>query len=315
MNSSIQIKRRIPTFLFASALVLSWSALSPRLLAQSNTNTSLGVGSLQGHVTGIQQVAIGYQTLYNQPSGDENTAIGALALQQDTMGFNNTAVGGQALVNDTTGSENIALGRAAGVNQFLGNNNIYIGDVGVSGENNVIAVGRAPSSGVHYEATYIGGIYAAVVNDRPVFVTSDGRLGTVVSSRRYKEDIKPMDEASEGLFALKPVTFRYKQEFDPSHKLSFGLIAEEVAKVSADLVSNDKDGKPQTVRYEAINAMLLNEFLKEHRKVEEQAATIGKLKKTLVTVLARLDEDDSKIQAVSDQVKMGQARQVVVSQP
>jgi trimeric autotransporter adhesin len=306
MNSSIQIKRAIPTFLLASALVLSCSALSPRLLAQSPTNTSLGVGSLQGHSTGIQQTAIGYRTLYNQPSGDENTAIGALALQQDTAGHNNTAVGGEALINNTRGSENIALGRGAGFDQDLGNNNIYIGDIGVAGENNVIAVGRTPASGLNYEATYVGGIHDAVVSDRIVYVQSDGRLGTLASSRRYKEDIKPMDKSSEGLFALKPVTFRYKQEFDLSHKLSFGLIAEEVAKVSADLVSNDKDGKPQTVRYEAINAMLLNEFLKEHKTVQE-------LKKEIAALTATVNEQAAQIQKVSARLDVNKAVPQMVS--
>jgi trimeric autotransporter adhesin len=290
MNPSIQTKRAISTFLFASAFVVSWSTLSPRLLAQSSTNTSLGVGSLQGHSTGIQETAIGYKTLYSQPSGDENTAIGALALQQDTTGHNNTAVGGEALVNNTRGSENIALGRGAGFDQDLGNNNIYIGDIGVAGENNVIAVGRTPASGINYEATYVGGIHDAVVSDRIVYVQSDGRLGTLASSRRYKEEIKPMDEASESLFALKPVTFRYKQEFDLSHKLSFGLIAEEVAKVSADLVSHDKDGKPQTVRYEAINAMLLNEFLKEHRTVKELKATVTQQQQQIQALTAGLQK-------------------------
>jgi hypothetical protein len=161
----------------------------------------------------------------------------------------------------------------------------------------VIAVGRTPASGINYEATYVGGIHDAVVTDRIVYGQSDGRLGTLASSRRYKEDIKPMDEASEGLFALRPATFRYKQEFDPSHKLSFGLIAEEVAEVSANLVSHDKDGKPQTVRYEAINAMLLNEFLKEHKRVQkqdcklqEQGATIARLQKQVEVLTAGLQK-------------------------
>jgi hypothetical protein len=248
----------------------------------------LGVGSLQGHSTGIQQTAIGYKTLYSQPSGDENTAIGALALQQDTTGHDNTAVGGEALFNNTRGSANIALGRGAGFDQDLGNNNIYIGDIGVAGENNVIAVGRTPTSGINYEATYVGGIHDAVVTDRIVYVQSDGRLGTLASSRRYKEEIKPMNNVSEALFGLKPVTFRYKQQIDPAHKVSFGLIAEEVAEISPDLVSCDKEGKPQTVRYEAVNAMLLNEFLKEHREVQELKKQVEALTAGLQKVSAQL---------------------------
>ena len=300
MNSSIRFQRAIRTSLFASALVLSCSALSPRLLAQSSTNTSLGVGSLQGHSTGIQQTAIGYKTLYSQPSGDENTAIGALALQQDTTGHDNTAVGGEALFNNTRGSANIALGRGAGFDQDLGNNNIYIGDIGVAGENNVIAVGRTPASGINYEATYVGGIHDAVVTDRIVYVQSDGRLGTLASSRRYKEEIKPMNNVSEALFGLKPVTFRYKQQIDPVRKVSFGLIAEEVAEISPDLVSCDKEGKPQTVRYEAVNAMLLNEFLKEHREVQELKKQVEALTAGLQKVSAQLEASKPAPQVVNN---------------
>jgi len=300
MNSSIRFKRAVRTSLFASALVLSCSALSPRLLAQSSTNTSLGVGSLQGHSTGIQQTAIGYKTLYSQPSGDENTAIGALALQQDTTGHDNTAVGGEALFNNTRGSANIALGRGAGFDQDLGNNNIYIGDIGVAGENNVIAVGRTPASGINYEATYVGGIHDAVVSDRIVYVQSDGRLGTLASSRRYKEEIKPMNNVSKALFGLKPVTFRYKQQIDPAHKVSFGLIAEEVAEISPDLVSCDKEGKPQTVRYEAVNAMLLNEFLKEHREVQELKKQVEALTAGLRKVSALVEASKPAPQVVNN---------------
>jgi hypothetical protein len=164
----------------------------------------------------------------------------------------------------------------------------------------VIAIGADASSGTAYAFTYIGGIYDSLVDDRPVYIRSDGALGTLVSSRRYKEEIKPMGKASEALFALKPVTFRYRQEIDPSDKLSFGLIAEDVAEISTDLVSRDKEGKPQTVRYEAVNAMLLNEFLKEHRKVEEQEATISQLKKEFQTAVAQQQKE---IQALTAQLK------------
>jgi Chaperone of endosialidase len=164
----------------------------------------------------------------------------------------------------------------------------------------VIAIGADASSGTAYAFTYIGGIYDSLVDDRPVYIRSDGALGTLVSSRRYKEEIKPMGKASEALFALKPVTFRYRQEIDPSDKLSFSLIAEDVAEISTDLVSRDKEGKPQTVRYEAVNAMLLNEFLKEHRKVEEQEATISQLKKEFQTAVAQQQKE---IQALTAQLK------------
>jgi len=151
-----------------------------------------------------------------------------------------------------------------------------------------------------------------------VYVNSDNKIGTLASSRRFKEEIKPMDNASEALFALKPVTFRYKKQIDPMQALSFGLIAEEVAKINRELITRDKDGKPETVRYEAVNAMLLNEFLKEHRKVEaqeatitqlksgaaKQEATINELKSTVGSLAASVKEQAVQIQKVSAQVQM-----------
>ena len=153
-----------------------------------------------------------------------------------------------------------------------GSNNIDIGNAGVAGESNTIRIGTAGNS----DATYIAGISGATVPAGvAVIVDADGHLGTIISSARFKEEIKPMDKASEAILALKPVTFRYKQELDPEGIPQFGLVAEEVEKVNPDLVARDEEGKPYTVRYEAVNAMLLNEFLKEHRKVEEQEAAIA----------------------------------------
>ncbi len=147
-----------------------------------------------------------------------------------------------------------------------------------------------------------------MISDRAVYVGSDGHLGTLASSRRYKEQIKPMGKASDALFNLKPVTFRYKPQIEPSHRLSFGLIAEEVAEINPDLVGRDEQGKPQTVRYEAVNAMLLNEFLKEHKKVEEQQAsivelksTVGQQRKAMDLLAAQLKEQAAQIQKVSAQ--------------
>jgi hypothetical protein len=252
-------------------------------LSSGNQNTATGLRALFSDVNGGFNTATGVYSLYSNTAGFFNSATGAYSLTTNTAsgntangysalffnttGSDNTATGFAALYRNTTGSDNIALGASAGTNQTSGSNNIYIGDAGLAGESNVIAIGAAASSGTPYAFTYIGGIYDSLVDDRPVYVRSDGALGTLVSSQRYKEEIKPMGKASEAIFALKPVIFRYKQEID---RLSFGLIAEDVAEISADLVTRDKEGKPQTVRYEAVNAMLLNEFLKEHRKVEEQ---------------------------------------------
>jgi hypothetical protein len=281
-------------------------------------NTATGVYSLYFNTIGFFNSATGAYSLTNNSDGNYNTANGYSALYFNAEGDANTATGFAALYHNNTGFFNTAVGYSAGTNQTSGSNNIYIGDAGLAGESNVIAIGAFASSGTPYAFTYIGGIYDSLVDDRPVYVRSDGALGTLVSSRRYKEEIKPMGKASEALFALKPVTFRYKQETDPSHKLSFGLIAEDVAEISADLVSRDKEGKPQTVRYEAVNAMLLNEFLKEHRKVEEQEATISHLKtefqtavvqqqKEIQALTAQLKEHAAQIQKVSAQLQVSKS--------
>jgi len=135
-----------------------------------------------------------------------------------------------------------------------------------------------------------------------VIVGSDGHLGTIVSSARFKDDIKPMEKASEAILALKPVTFRYKHELDPEGIPQFGLVAEQVEKVNPDLVARDDKGKLYTVRYEAVNAMLLNEFLKEHCRVEQQEATIIELKRGMEVLTARLKDQEAQIQEVSDQL-------------
>jgi len=166
------------------------------------------------------------------------------------------------------------LGDSAGWDLTTGDNNIYIGNRGVAAESNTIRIGTQGTQ----TRTFIAGISGTAINGRPVMINGNGRLGTVPSSARYKDEIKPMDAASEVILALKPVTFRYKKEIDGDRIPQFGLIAEDVEKVNSDLVIRDPDGKAFTVRYEAVNAMLLNEFLKEHRKVQEQEATIAELK-------------------------------------
>ena len=187
------------------------------------------------------------------------------------------AEGFEALANNTSGSSNIALGSNAGINLTTGSNNIDIGAPGVAAEANTIRIGKSGTQ----KKTFIAGIRGVTVaSGVGVIVGTTGQLGTVVSSARFKEAIKPMDKASEAILALKPVTFRYKEELDPDGIPQFGLVAEEVEKVNPDLVVRDEDGKVMTVRYEAVNAMLLNEFLKEHRNVAEQQSTIAELKTT-----------------------------------
>ncbi len=209
----------------------------------------------------------------------------------------------------TTGDGNTALGINAGFNVAAGSTNIDIGaDVmGDAGDNGVIRIGNQGTQ----TATFIAGISGTAVTGDAVVVNADGQLSTAMSSARFKKEIKPMDESSTAILALKPVTFRYKQEIDPKGIPQFGLVAEEVEKVNPDLVSRDRDGKPYTVRYEAVNAMLLNEFLKAHQKIEEQEHTIAQLKSTIAeqmeAVTARLKEHDAQIQKVSAQMELQKA--------
>ncbi len=239
-------------------------------------NTANGAYALYFN-TGDNNTANGHGALSNNTTGNSNTADGMGALRNNTTGAHNTANGVGALASNTTGTRNIALGPFAGLFLTTGSDNIDIGNYGVPDESATIRIGSAGLQA----ATFIAGISGATVDSgsgTPVVVDANGKLGTVLSSRRFKEDIKPMDKASEAILALNPVTFRYKREFDPKGRAQFGLIAEEVEKVSPDLVVYDGSGKVLTVRYEAVNAMLLEEFLKEHNKVEEQGRAIAELK-------------------------------------
>jgi len=223
-------------------------------------NTANGLEALYFNVNGSQNTATGVDALFNN-NGSQNTANGGEALNSNTTGNGNTANGARALKNNTTGSRNIALGTGAGSNLTTGSDNIDIGNPGVAGESGQIRIGRVEMQ----NATFIAGIRGVTVaKGVEVVVGFNGQLGTMTSSARFKEAIKPMDKASEAILGLKPVTFRYKKELDPDGIPQFGLLAEQVEKVNSNLVVRDEDGKLSTVRYEAVNAMLLNEFLKEH---------------------------------------------------
>jgi hypothetical protein len=236
-------------------------------------NTATGFNALVNNTMGGSNTATGLQALDSNTTGGNNTANGENALFFNTTGFNNTAEGFQALLNNR-GSSNIAVGSNAGLNLTTGDSNIDIGNQGVAGEAAKIRIG---TQGTQTKA-FIAGIHGVPITGVAVKVTAAGQLGTQPSSVRFKDEIRPMDKASEAILALKPVTFRYKPEVDPDGAPQFGLVAEDVEKVNSDLVARDKEGKPYTVRYDAVNAMLLNEFLKEHRKVQEQQATIAQLK-------------------------------------
>jgi hypothetical protein len=220
---------------------------------------------------------------------------GLSALLTNSSGLYNTATGWKALSNNSTGASNIALGYSAGINLTTGNNNIDIGSPGATAEANTIHIGSTQSN------TYIAGISGSTVaGGVAVVVDGSGHLGTVTSSERFKDEIKPMDKASESLLALEPVTFHYKQELDPAGIPQFGLVAEQVEKVNPDLVARDAEGKVYTVRYEAVNAMLLNEFLKEHRKVEQQQKQIDALKAGLEKVNTQMQLAKSHARVASD---------------
>jgi hypothetical protein len=248
-------------------------------------NTAIGGEALFSNTTGDRNTVLGFQALRQNTTGDLNTAIGEVALQQNTIGSSNSAFGEHALYLNTTGTFNIALGVGAGRNLTTGSHNIDIGNVGVAGESDTIRIGNANQTN-----TYITGISGATVaGGVTVIVDAQGHLGTMISSERFKDQIKGMDKASEAIFALKPVTFRYKHKLDPEGIPQFGLVAEEVEKVNPDLIARDEQGKPYSVRYEAVNAMLLNEFLKEHREVQELKKQVAALTAGLQKVSAQLE--------------------------
>ena len=243
---------------------IGWNALYSN--SAGIRNTAIGMQALLYNTTGNNNTASGLNALLHNTTGNSNTANGIFALLSNTTGHDNTAIGSNALYNNTTGVFNIALGANAGFNLSTGGSNIDIFNRGVAGESNTIRIGKPET----HTATFIAGINGATVpSGVGVIIDSSGHLGTTTSSARFKEAIKPMDKASEAILALKPVAFRYKKELDPDGIPQFGLVAEDVAKVDPALVARDDQGKPYTVRYEAVNAMLLNEFLKEHAKVEQ----------------------------------------------
>ena len=261
-------------------------------------NTATGFQALFGNTTGAFNTATGYRALQDNTTGIYNTATGFLALTNNTNGDGNTAIGYRALHDNTTGIQNTAIGYYAG-HDVTGDNNVCIGAnvFGAAGVDNT---------------TWIRNVYDSVATARAVYVNASNKIGTLSSSRRYKEEIRPMAEASEAILALRPMTFRYKKDIDPTRSRSFGLIAEEVAEVDPNLVTPDRDGKPETVRYEAVNAMLLNEFLKEHRKVSELERTVAQQRKDFETTLAQLT---AQVQKVSAQLEASKPAPQVVNNP
>jgi len=273
--------------------------LNPNIIT-AGYNAAIGASALASNTTGVYNTASGNAALQYNTKGYDNTAMGGEALKSNTTGFENTANGANALLYNTTGSNNTALGYNAGKygtgsSNFTGQNNIFIGS-------NVSPSSATESSSIHIgngqKTTYIAGISGASSSGGvAVYVNSSGKLGTVTSSRRYKEDIEDMGDASSGLMKLRPVSFRYKSEYEPGPRtVQYGLIAEEVAEVYPDLVQYDlKTGQPQTVYYHLVNAMLLNEVQKQQKRIdslEEQTKE-----------LAALKEQNQELSALKEQVK------------
>jgi uncharacterized coiled-coil protein SlyX len=293
------------------------------LLANSaDGNTATGAGALLSNTTGFANTAEGSFTLLSNTTGSFNTAIGGDALYSNSTGSFNTAIGQSALSSNTV-SSNTAIGASALLHNTTGNGNIALGHqagFNVTTANNVICIGH---NGADMDDTiWISNIFGITTQSgmtMPVLVSNEGQLGTASSSRWFKKDIQPMDKASESILALKPVRFHYRS--DQSNTAQFGLVAEEVAAVASDLVVRDKNGGVYSVRYDAVNAMLLNEFLKEHKKVDEQQgkieqqqATIAELKSTVAGQEKRFAQQQKQIaaltsglQKVSAQLQAGQA--------
>ena len=261
-----------------------------------NNNTATGSFALYSNTTGNLNTANGISALRDNTIGTANTAVGGDALVLNITGGGNTAIGTGALGNNTTGNGNIALGSAAGHDITTGSQNIIIGNPNaVADESNTMRIG-----GNSQDRTFIAGVRGVATENNDaiaVLIDSDGQLGTVSSSGRYKKEIKAMEQASEAILAFRPVTFHYKS--DKTSRPEFGLIAEEVAEINPDLVVHDKNGEIYTVRYDAVNAMLLNEFLKEHRRVQRQEATIALLESTDAKQEATIAKQQKQIEALT----------------
>ncbi len=258
-----------------------------------NNNTANGFEALLSNTTGNGNSVNGSKGLFHNTTGSNNTANGSSALFLNSSGNGNIAEGRGALGNNTSGSFNTAVGFNAGANLTTGSNNIEIGAAGVAGESNTTRIGTVKQTATFI--TGIRGVMTANANAVPVVIDSAGQLGTVSSSRRFKDEIKPMENSSEAILELKPVTFHYKS--DTRNTPQFGLVAEQVEKVNPDLVVRGEDGKVMTVRYEAVNAMLLNEFLKEHQKLEEQQATIERQQKQIDALTVGLQKVSARVES------------------
>jgi hypothetical protein len=274
----------------------------------ADKNTAGGFRALISNTTGNSNTANGVNSLLRNVTGDFNTAIGFSALQDNNASVN-TAVGVNALQHNTTGHRNIALGVNAGLFLTTGSDNIDIANAGVSAEAATIRIGNSTKQ----FRTFIAGISGTAVVGDAVVVDGNGQLGTVASAARFKKEVRPMDKTSEAILALRPVTFEYKS--DNKGTPQFGLIAEEVAKVNPHLVIRDGSGEIYSVRYEAVNAMLLNEFLKEHRTVQELKSIVANQEATAAQQQKQIEALTEGLQKVSEQLELSEPAPQVVNNP
>jgi hypothetical protein len=288
------------------------------LFNTSDENTAFGTAALLSNTTGTGNTAVGATALLNNANGSANTANGGSALYNNTIGTSNTASGINALFHNTTGSFNTSIGTAALLSNTTGSSNIALGasaGAGVTTASNVICIGADVFGADVSNTTWITNVYGVTTQSgstAPVVVSDAGQLGTIASSERFKKDISTMEKASEAILSLRPVTFHYKRDVKDAPQ--FGLIAEEVAKVNPALVLPDKEGKPYTVRYDAVNAMLLNEFLKEHRTVQELKSAAVKQEAMIASQQKQIEALTAGLQKVSAQLEASKpAPQVVIN--
>jgi len=274
-----------------------------------NGNIATGGFALNANTTGSGNTVSGYGAMFQNTTGNNNIGVGGFVLQFNTTGNNNSAVGYEALYKNTTGNNNIALGNGAGFNLTTGSNNIAIGNRATATDSNIIRIGTQGTQ----TRTFIAGIRSATVTGgQTVVVNALGQLGVVSSSRRYKQDIQPMGNASNPLMQLRPVTFRYKQaEADGSKPVQYGLIAEEVEQVMPGLVVYNKDGSPESVAYHLLPSLLLNEYQKQGRELtaakNELAQTTAKLE-AMDAELAALKLAVSRFAAAPSPVQLAASR-------
>ncbi len=243
-------------------------------------NAGFGADALTSNLTGFYNSAFGESALRANTTGNLNSAFGENALRSNTTGSNNAALGQLALQGSTTGSRNVAVGPGAGSSQTTGSDNIYLANSGVAGESGQIRVG---SVGTHTQATVAGIHGRTSASGIAVLVNASGTLGTTTSSGRFKQDVEDMAGASDLLMQLRPVTFRYRKEVAPdaSDERQYGLIAEEVAEVAPELVALDLEGRPHSVKYHLLPALLLNQAQRDQRAIEALERRIGELEREL----------------------------------